>query len=162
MTRQIDAKAPAVVNRRTFLKNSATTAALLVAARQLLPSGAYAPGAAPEVRRQARLHRADRFRTADHRQGKGAVRQAWHPGVEVLKQASWGATRDNLVLGGAANGIDGAHILSPLPYLMPTGKVTQNNEPVPMAILARLNLDSQAISVAKEYAETGVGLDCLR
>ena len=60
------------------------------------------------------------------------------PDVEVAKQASWGATRDNLVLGGEANGIDGAHILSPMPYLMHTGKVTQNNVPVPMAILARL------------------------
>lgn len=63
------------------------------------------------------------------------------------------------VLGGASNGIDGAHILTPMPYLMHTGKVTQNNVPVPMTILARLNLDSQGISVAKEYAETGVQLD---
>ncbi len=77
----------------------------------------------------------------------------------MLKQASWGATRDNLVLGGEANGIDGAHILTPMPYLMETGKVTQNNVPVPMSIVARLNLDSQGISVAKEYAETGVQLD---
>ena len=82
------------------------------------------------------------------------------PGVEVLKQASWGATRDNLVLGGEANGIDGAHILTPMPYLMHTGKVTQNNVPVPMALLARLNLDSQAISVAQEYKDAGAGLDC--
>jgi nitrate/nitrite transport system substrate-binding protein len=49
-----------------------------------------------------------------------------------------------------------------MPYLMQTGKVTQNNVPVPMSILARLNLDSQAISVAKEYAETGVGVDSSR
>ena len=40
------------------------------------------------------------------------------PDVEVLKQASWGATRDNLVLGGEGNGIDGAHILTPMPYLI--------------------------------------------
>ncbi|MGO7273606.1 ABC transporter substrate-binding protein, partial [Rhizobium ruizarguesonis] len=43
------------------------------------------------------------------------------PETDVDKQASWGATRDNLVLGGEANGIVGAHILSPLPYLMHTG-----------------------------------------
>ena len=49
------------------------------------------------------------------------------PGVEVQKQASWGATRDNLVLGGEGNGIDGAHILTPMPYLISAGKVTQNN-----------------------------------
>jgi nitrate/nitrite transport system substrate-binding protein len=62
-------------------------------------------------------------------------------------------------LGGASNGIDGAHILTPMPYLISTGKVTQNNVPVPMFILARLNLDSQAISVAQEYKDSKVGLD---
>jgi nitrate/nitrite transport system substrate-binding protein len=61
------------------------------------------------------------------------------PDTEVLKQASWGATRDNLVLGGEGNGIDGAHILTPMPYLISAGKVTQNNQPTPMYILARLN-----------------------
>ena len=75
------------------------------------------------------------------------------PDTEVLKQASWGATRDNLVLGSEGNGIDGAHILTPMPYLISAGKVTQNNVPTPMYILARLNLDSQCISVAKEYAD---------
>ena len=65
------------------------------------------------------------------------------PDVEVAKQASWGATRDNLVLGAEANGIDGAHILTPMPYLISTGKVTQNNVPMPMYILARLNLDAR-------------------
>ena len=81
------------------------------------------------------------------------------PDVEVAKQASWGATRDNLVLGGEGNGIDGAHILTPMPYLISAGKVTQNNIPTPMYILARLNLDSQCISVAKEYADLRIGVD---
>ena len=40
------------------------------------------------------------------------------PDVEVQKQASWGTTRDNLVLGSEGNGIDGAHILTPMPYLI--------------------------------------------
>ena len=40
------------------------------------------------------------------------------PDVEVAKQASWGATRDNIVLGSENNGIDGAHILTPMPYLI--------------------------------------------
>ena len=46
-----------------------------------------------------------------------------------------------------------------MPYLISTGKVTQNNVPVPMVILARLNLDSQGISVAQEYKDLPVGLD---
>lgn len=79
--------------------------------------------------------------------------------VEVSKQASWGATRDNLVLGAESNGIDGAHILTPMPYLMSTGKVTQGNVPVPISILARLNYDCQGISVAKEYAGLTIGTD---
>ena len=71
------------------------------------------------------------------------------PEVEVLKQASWGGTRDNLVLGGGGGGIDGAHILTPMPYLMQTGKIVQNGQAAPMHILARLNTNGQAISVTK-------------
>ena len=90
---------------------------------------------------------------------KGFFAKYGMPDVEVVKQASWGTTRDNLVLGSAGNGIDGAHILTPMPYLISTGKVTQNNVPVPMYILARLNLDSQCISVGAEYAALKLGLD---
>jgi nitrate/nitrite transport system substrate-binding protein len=81
------------------------------------------------------------------------------PDVEVAKQASWGTTRDNLVLGSEGNGIDGAHILTPMPYLISAGKVTQNNVPTPMYILARLNLDSQCISVSNEFLSLKVGVD---
>ena len=87
---------------------------------------------------------------------KGIFAKHGMPDVEVAKQASWGATRDNLVLGSENNGIDGAHILTPMPYLISTGKVTQNNVPTPMYILARLNLDAQAISVSNEYKDLKV------
>ncbi|HBT67358.1 MAG TPA: bicarbonate-binding protein [Agrobacterium sp.] len=147
------------VSRRTILKTTAT-AALVSAARVAFPSGAFAATTEPEVKGAkigfiALTDAAPLIIAAE----KGLFAKHGMPDVEVLKQASWGATRDNLVLGGASNGIDGAHILTPMPYLMHTGKVTQNNVPVPMAILARLNLDSQGISVAREYAETGVQLD---
>lgn len=147
------------VSRRTILKTTAA-AALVSAVRVAFPSGAFAATAEPEVKGAkigfiALTDAAPLIIAAE----KGLFAKHGMPDVEVLKQASWGATRDNLVLGGASNGIDGAHILTPMPYLMHTGKVTQNNVPVPMAILARLNLDSQGISVAKEYAETGVQLD---
>ena len=66
------------------------------------------------------------------------------------------------MLGGEANGIDGAHILTPMPYLISTGKVTQNNVPVPMYILARLNLDSQGISVSNEYKDLKVTANASR
>ncbi len=147
------------VSRRTILKTTAT-AALVTAVRVAFPSGAFAATAEPEVKGAkigfiALTDAAPLIIAAE----KGLFAKHGMPDVEVLKQASWGATRDNLVLGGASNGIDGAHILTPMPYLMHTGKVTQNNVPVPMTILARLNLDSQGISVAREYAETGVQLD---
>ncbi len=147
------------ISRRTILKTTAT-AALVTAARAAFPSGAFAATSTPEVTGAKlgfiALTDAAALIVASE---KGLFAKHGMPDVEVLKQASWGATRDNMVLGGAANGIDGAHILTPMPYLMHTGKVTQNNVPVPMTILARLNLDSQGISVAKEYAETGVQLD---
>ncbi len=147
------------ISRRAILKTSAT-AALIAAVRTAFPSGAFAATSEPEVKGAKlgfiALTDAAPLIVASE---KGLFAKHGMPDVEVLKQASWGATRDNLVLGGAANGIDGAHILTPMPYLIHTGKVTQNNVPVPMAILARLNLDSQGISVAKEYADTGVQLD---
>ncbi len=147
------------VSRRAILKTTAT-AALVTAVRGAFPSGAFAATAEPEVKGAklgfiALTDAAPLVIAAE----KGLFAKHGMPDVEVLKQASWGATRDNLVLGGASNGIDGAHILTPMPYLMHTGNVTQNNVPVPMTILARLNLDSQGISVAREYADTGVQLD---
>lgn len=90
---------------------------------------------------------------------KGLFAKHGMTNVEVLKQSSWGTTRDNLVLGSAKGGIDGAHILTPMPYLISTGAMTPNNIPVPMYILARLNLAGQCISVGKEYKDLKVGTD---
>lgn len=90
---------------------------------------------------------------------KGFFKKHGMTEVEVLKQSSWGTTRDNLVLGSKNNGIDGAHILTPMPYLMTTGAITANNVPTPMAIVARLNVGGQGISVGSEYQDLKVGLD---
>ena len=90
---------------------------------------------------------------------KGYFKKHGMTEVEVAKQSSWGTTRDNLVLGSKSGGIDGAHLLTPMAYLLTTGAVTANNVPVPMQILARLNLGGQCISVANEYKELKVGLD---
>lgn len=77
--------------------------------------------------------------------------------VKLVKQTSWAATRDNLVTGSQGGGIDGAHILTPMPYLMTTGAITDGKQ-VPMSILARLNLNGQGISVSNTYKELNVGL----
>ena len=145
--------------RRTFLKKSAATAALLTAAHALLPSGALA-ASGPEVT-AAKLGFIALTDSAPLiiAKEKGLFAKYGMDGVEVLKQASWGATRDNLVLGSAGSGIDGAHILTSMPYLMTLGTITLNNTPLPMKILARLNLDGQGISVAQTYADLKVGTD---
>ena len=90
---------------------------------------------------------------------KGFFKKHGMTEVEVLKQSSWGTTRDNLVLGSSKGGIDGGHILTPIPYLMSLGAITANNIPVPINLLARLNLGGQCISVADEYKGLKVGLD---
>jgi nitrate/nitrite transport system substrate-binding protein len=166
MTDSTDPKtsADAPLTRRGFLKTSAgaaSTAALLGAAKALLPFGAHvAHAAVPEVPKAVlgyiALTDASALIVAKE---KGLFAKHGVPGVEVVKQASWGTTRDNLVLGSEGNGIDGAHILTPMPYLISSGKVTQNNVPLPMYILARLNLDSQCISVSNEYKDIKAGVD---
>ncbi|MFN5301526.1 MAG: CmpA/NrtA family ABC transporter substrate-binding protein, partial [Pseudanabaena sp.] len=88
---------------------------------------------------------------------KGLFEKYGMKDVEVLKQASWGTTRDNIVLGSEAGGIDGAHILSPMPYLIAEGKITNGNK-VPMYILARLNTNGQAISIANEFKDLKIAL----
>ncbi|MCA1992690.1 MAG: ABC transporter substrate-binding protein, partial [Coleofasciculus sp. S288] len=88
---------------------------------------------------------------------KGFFQKYGMTDVKVEKQASWPVTRDNLELGSAGGGIDGAHILTPMPYLMSLGKITK--QPVPMYILARLNYNGQSISVANTYKDLKVGLD---
>src|ERR1041384_167177 len=148
------------LSRRQLLKAASGTAALLAAAKLNFPGGAFAQGSGPEVKGAKlgfiALTDAGPLFVAKE---KGFFAKHGMPDVEVQKQASWGATRDNLVLGSEGNGIDGAHILSPMPYLISAGKVTQNNVPTPMYLLARLNLNGQCISVAKEYADLRIGLD---
>jgi len=146
------------VSRRSFLKRAGATAALVGAAQSQFPFGVHiAEAQGPEVKKAIlgyiALIDASALVIAKE---KGFFAKHGMPDVDVSKQASWGATRDNLVLGSENNGIDGAHILSPMPYLISTGRVTQNNVPTPMYLLARLNLDAQAVSVSNEFKDLGV------
>lgn len=137
------------------------TAALLAAAQSMSVSGVHAQGSTvPEVRRAnlgfIALTDAAPLIIAKE---KGLFAKYGMADVEVNRQASWGATRDNLVLGGGRGGIDGAHLLTPMAYHIHTGRIVQNNQPVPMAILARLNTNGQAISVAAKHTALGARLD---
>ncbi|HYG87754.1 MAG TPA: CmpA/NrtA family ABC transporter substrate-binding protein [Azospirillum sp.] len=162
MTRQ----APSF-SRRTLLSGTAQAlgaATLLSAVRAALPGGAWAAGLdTPETTRAVlgfiALTDATPLIVAKE---KGLFAKYGMPDVEVQKQASWGTTRDNLELGSAGGGIDGAHILTPMPYLMTAGKITKNNQKVPMVILARLNTDGQALSVSKAFKGAGINSSPLK
>lgn len=134
-------------------------AATIAAAKAAFPSGAFAAGPGPEVSKARlgfiALTDSSPLIIAKER---GLFTKHGLPDVEVLKQASWASTRDNLVLGSGGGGIDGAHILSPMPYLLTTGQAT-GGKPTPMYILARLNLNGQAISVGNDLKSVKVGLD---
>src|SRR5918999_1646461 len=151
------------VDRRQLLKRASAavgTAALAGLAKAAFPAGAFAQGAGPEVKgtKLGYIALTDASPLIIAKE-KGFFAKHGVPDMEVLKQASWGATRDNMALGTKANGIDGGHILRPKVHLYTTGKVMQNNQPLPMYTLLNLNEDCQAISVANEYKELKVSLD---
>lgn len=148
------------LNRRTLLKSAASLAATALAARTLLPSGAHAATATPEVA-GAKLGFIALTDSAPLiiAQEKGFFGKHGMTEMLIEKQASWGATRDNMALGSANGGIDGGHILRPKTHLYSTGKVMQNNVPLPMYTLLSLNEQCQGISVTQAYADSGVGLD---
>jgi nitrate/nitrite transport system substrate-binding protein len=83
---------------------------------------------------------------------KGFFKKYGMTDVEVSKQKSWPVTRDNLKIGSSGGGIDGAHILTPMPYFLTM------NDKVPMYVLARLNTNGQAISIAEKFKDLKVGL----
>src|SRR5580765_104310 len=90
------------LGRRGFLKLSggAGAAAILTAVHTAFPAGAFAAGPGPEVKGAKlgfiALTDASPLFVAKE---KGIFAKYGMPDVEVQKQASWGTTRDNLVLG---------------------------------------------------------------
>jgi nitrate/nitrite transport system substrate-binding protein len=152
---------PKPTSRRALMKQGAAaagTAALFTAIRAAFPSGAFAQAAeGPELKKATFgfIALTDAAPLIIARE-KGFFKKHGMPDVEVTKQASWGTTRDNIELGSDKGGIDGAHILTPMPYMITAGKVTKNNQPVPMHILLRLNTNGQAISVTKDLLGKGI------
>jgi nitrate/nitrite transport system substrate-binding protein len=145
--------------RRQALKLGAG-AGLIAAVSSAFPSGVFAQGTGPEVKTAKlgyiALTDASPLVIAKER---GLFAKYGVPDVEVARQASWGALRDNIVLGGASNGIDGAHILRPMIHSISAGTVTQNNVPVPLYNVLGLNEDCQGISISNEYKELKIGKD---
>jgi nitrate/nitrite transport system substrate-binding protein len=144
------------LDRRTLLGGAAT----LAAARALSPAGVFAQGAGPEVKgtKLGYIALTDASPLIIAKE-KGFYARHGVPDMDIAKQASWGATRDNMALGLARNGIDGGHILRPKTHLYATGAVMQNNVPTPMYTLLNLNEDCQGISVSNEYKDLNIGLN---
>jgi nitrate/nitrite transport system substrate-binding protein len=142
------------LDRRSLLGGAA---ALLAAAKASLPAGAFAQGAGPEVRgtKLGYIALTDAAPLIIARE-KGFYVKHGVPDMEIARQASWGALRDNIVLGAERNGIDGAHILRPMIHTISAGIVTQNNVPTPLVTVLNLNEDCQGISVSNEYKDLNV------
>lgn len=66
--------------------------------------------------------------------------------------------QSNLSLDSDNGGLDDAHLLMPMPYHLAANKTPDGN-PVPMHILARLNVNGQGISLANIYRHLDVGID---
>jgi nitrate/nitrite transport system substrate-binding protein len=146
-------------NRRDLLKFGGT-AALLAAAKAALPSGAHAQGSGPETKgtKLGYIALTDSAPLIIAKE-KGLFTKHGLPDMDISKQASWGAMRDNMALGLPRNGIDGGHILRPKTHLYATGAVMQNNQPLPMYTLLSLNEDCQGISVSNEYKDLNIQKD---
>jgi nitrate/nitrite transport system substrate-binding protein len=163
MTKRMAGEAEVIgtgANRRDVLKFGAAAAGTFAAVRSFFPSGAMAQGTGPEVKgtKLGYIALTDAAPLIIAKE-KGIYAKYGLPDMDISKQASWGATRDNMALGTKANGIDGGHILSPKTHLYSTGKVMQNSQPLPMYTLMRLNEDCQGLSVSNEFKELNVGTD---
>src|SRR5262245_15626247 len=87
--------------RRAFLKATGSTAAVVAAAKASFIGGAHiAHAAGPEITKAVLGYIAlmDAAPLVIAKE-KGFFAKHGMPDVEVAKQASWGATRDNLMLG---------------------------------------------------------------
>jgi bicarbonate transport system substrate-binding protein len=79
--------------------------------------------------------------------------------VEVSKQASWGAARDNIEIGSAGGGIDGGQWQMPMPHLISEGRITKGNRKIPMVLLAQLSTQGNGVAIASKHTGKGFGLD---
>lgn len=90
---------------------------------------------------------------------KGFFAKHGMPDVEVSKQANWGSARDNVVIGSAGGGIDGGQWQMPMPHLLTEGLLTQDNQKIPMYVLAQLNTQGNGIAIANKHLGKGLGLE---
>lgn len=78
--------------------------------------------------------------------------------VEVAKQASWAAARDNVILGSGGGGIDGGQWQMPMPAMLTEGAIS-NGQKVPMYVLACLSTQGNGIAVANKLKAENLSLN---
>lgn len=90
---------------------------------------------------------------------KGFFERYGMTNVDVSKQASWGAARDNIEIGSAGGGIDGGQWQMPMPHLISEGLITKGNRKIAMVVLAQLNTQGNGIAIANKHLGKGIDLD---
>ncbi|WP_427161045.1 CmpA/NrtA family ABC transporter substrate-binding protein [Aliinostoc sp. HNIBRCY26] len=89
---------------------------------------------------------------------KGFFAKYGMTGVELAKQASWGAARDNVEIGSAGGGIDGGQWQMPMPHLITEGLITKGNQKIPMYVLCQLITHGNGIAIANKHQGSGISL----
>jgi bicarbonate transport system substrate-binding protein len=79
--------------------------------------------------------------------------------VQIAKQASWGAARDNIEIGSAGGGIDGGQWQMPMPHLISEGLITKGNRKIPMTVVAQLCTHGNGVAVARKHTGRGMELN---
>jgi bicarbonate transport system substrate-binding protein len=92
-------------------------------------------------------------------QEKGFFARYGMTNVNISKQASWGAARDNIEIGSDGGGIDGGQWQMPMPHLISEGLITKANRKIPMLTLAQLCTNGNGIAIANKHIGKGFGLD---
>ena len=78
--------------------------------------------------------------------------------VKLSKQASWGAARDNVVLGTSGGGIDGGQWQLPMPQMISEGAIS-NGKKVPMVVLAMLMSQGNGIAASNTVKDGNLSID---
>ncbi|NEZ58553.1 CmpA/NrtA family ABC transporter substrate-binding protein [Adonisia turfae] len=91
-------------------------------------------------------------------QEKGFFAKYGMTDVELSKQATWAAARNNVTIGSEGGGIDGGQWQMPMPHLISEGIIT-NGQKVPMYVLAQLNTQGNGIAISGIHGGQGLGLD---
>jgi bicarbonate transport system substrate-binding protein len=92
-------------------------------------------------------------------QEKGFFARHGMTDVNISKQASWGAARDNIEIGASGGGIDGGQWQMPMPHLISEGLITKGNRKIPMLVLAQLCTHGNGIAIAKKHIGKGIGVN---